>query len=259
LTVFILVAVAVIVVQINSIRNERQSCIESFFQTLALPFQKALYFSGKSMENLVTNIREFGSLQPENKRLKEEALVLQEELARRLDESSENRSLRSLMHFAPKYGKAGIPAEVIGRDVADWFSSIQVDKGASAGVKKHAVAVTPEGLVGCVSEVSGYSSRIRLIMDYRSAVPAIVSETRSLGIVYGGEGHLVTMKYIGSDSYVKPGNRVYTSGLGTVFPKGVLIGEIISIRGESGSLFKSAGIKPAVDFGALENLLLVNK
>lgn len=259
MTVFILVAVAVIVVQIGSVRNERQSFIESFFQTLVFPFQKALYFCEKSVGDLITNVREFGSLQPDNKRLKEEALKLKEELARRRDESFENKTLRSLVHFASKYGQEGIPAEVIGRDVADWFSSIQVDKGAASGVKKYVVAVTPEGLVGCVSEVFSYSSRIRLIMDYRSAVPAIVSETRSLGIVYGGEGHLLTMKYIGSDSHVKPGNRVYTSGLGTVFPKGVLIGEIISIRDESGSLFKSAGIKPAVDFGALENLLLVKK
>jgi rod shape-determining protein MreC len=259
LTVFILVAVAVIIVQIGSVRNERRSFIESFLQTLVFPVQKFLCLGGKFMGDIVSDAREFGSLHQENMRLKAEVLKIKEDAARCRDESSENKKLRSLAHFASRYGRNGIPAETIGRDVADWFNSVQVDKGTTSGAGKHMVAVNPEGLVGRVIEVFSHSSRIRLIMDYRSAVPAIVSETRSLGIVYGGEGNLLTMKYISIDSQARPGYMVYTSGLGKIFPKGVLLGEIISIRNESGSLFKSAVVKPAVDFGALENLLLVEK
>jgi rod shape-determining protein MreC len=198
-------------------------------------------------------------MSPENARLREEVRQLKEQLATSREESSENRRLRSLVGFSSRYALSGIPAETIGRDVADWFSSIQVDKGELDGVKKHMVAVTHEGLVGCVSGVFRNSSRIRLILDYRSAVPAVVSETRSLGIVYGGEGRLLTMKYISIDSGLKPGFMVYTSGLGTVFPKGILIGEILSLREEVGALFKTAEIKPAVDFGSLENLIIAGK
>jgi len=233
--------------------------LESFFNTIFVPFQKTFTSFGKVIIDRWTDFREFGSLRKENRKLHMENLALRQELAGLREKASENRSLRKLLKLARSGLSGGIPAEIIARDAFDWFSNVTVDKGSSNGVTCEMVAVSPEGLVGKVFKVYRYSARVRLIMAQKSAIPAIVSETRSLGIVQGSGDGMCIMKYVSSDSKVKPGDRVFTSGLGYIFPRGIMIGEVVGVQDASGALFKSVRIKPSVDFGSLEHILLVKK
>ena len=113
------------------------------------------------------------------------------------------------------------------------------------------------GLVGRVLEVGRYSSRILLITDPNSKVGTVIQRNRQGGILVGRPDGRCKMIYIALDSDVTKGDKVITAGFGSVFPKGILIGEVLSVGKEPGRLYKYAIVRPAQDMTKLEEVLCI--
>lgn len=189
-------------------------------------------------------------------RLKERVQALERMVVLLEDQAMENQKLRALLELQTRQEWKGIAASLIGRDPGNWFREVVIDKGFAQGVRQDLPVVTGEGLVGRTVQVSGSFSRVMLIMDPGNAVPAQVLETRSLGIAYG-TGVAVEMKYIEHDAFIREGDTVITSGLGAIYPKGLLIGKITQVTRKEHALFKSAMVKPYVNFWQLEQALVL--
>jgi rod shape-determining protein MreC len=122
-------------------------------------------------------------------------------------------------------------------------------------VIKGAAVIVPEGVVGRVFQASAHAARVLLVSDRNSGVDAIVQRTRVHGIVQGRDNGC-ELKYVKRGSDVEVGDNVVTSGLDNIFPKGVLIGDVVQVARREQGLFQNIAIEPRVAFDRLEEVLV---
>ena len=171
----------------------------------------------------------------------------------------ENEKLKGLLEMRVSRFSAGLAARVVARDPSTWFAEVAVDRGREDGVTAETVAVSPQGLVGRVSQVATKSARVRLLVAPGSAVPVMLASSGAVGILYGDGGYTCQIKFVSHDVTVKEGEAVLTSGLGQIYPGGLLVGHVIRNYGRTEALFQSLEVRPAVDFGRLRHVLLVTR
>lgn len=219
----------------------------------------ASHYSKEVLTSVVKNIGEIQELREENERLRAQLnkLLFREDNYYREIESA-NRRLRELLEFKERSSYRLIPAEPLGYSPEDFFKVIYVNKGAQSGVQEGMGLVNPQGLVGKVVEVYTDHSKVLLMVDKRSKVGVRVQRTRDVGILQGtGNPEVCELLYILNRAEVKEGDRVVTSGLGGLFPPGILVGRILHTEKTPGYLFQKIKVEPMVDFGKLEGLFLV--
>jgi rod shape-determining protein MreC len=167
----------------------------------------------------------------------------------------ENQRLRKLLNFSvPPEGRT-IGARVIGQDGTPWKRVLELDKGSRQNIKKDMAVLAPEGLVGRILEVDPATSSVILLVDPDCRVSALTATSRAQGIIAGIGTDKLQMKYLALDSEIEIGEDVTTSGIGSIFPKGIQIGKIESIERDSDGLHLLALVNPAVSFSKLEEVL----
>jgi len=107
--------------------------------------------------------------------------------------------------------------------------------------------------------VSPKYAKVLLIIDQNSAVDCIIQRSREKSILKGFTSKICKLDYVVKTSDVVIGDKVITSGMGRVFPKGLPVGEVIGVGSRPGELFKDIKISPMVDFSKLEELLVILK
>ena len=142
-------------------------------------------------------------------------------------------------------------------DPSGWFQTILIDKGRNDGVVLDMAVVSAEGLVGRVIGVGKHHAKVLLILDGNSAVDAYIQSSRARGVLVGLGRELCLLKYVQRNEDVQVGDKVISSGMGGVFPKGLLVGTVQGVvRGSSG-LFQRVEVEPAVNFSRLEEVMVV--
>jgi len=190
-------------------------------------------------------------LDAENRRLRSE-LASREELQR------ENDRLRRLLGYAETQPRRTVAARVIAEDASSWFRTVEIDRGSEDGIVDGLPVVDAAGLVGRVVRSGPHSSRVLLITDASSAVAVLVQDERIRGVCRGqGGGVALDFALVADD--IKVGDGIITSGLGGVFPKGLVVGYVRSVQRERSGLFQTVEVEPAVDFAHLEEVLVVLK
>lgn len=198
---------------------------------------------------------DFEGLKKENEGLRAEQSQYSEILA-------ENIRLRRLLKFREGYTQFNLlGVSVIGRDYGTWTNTMVIDRGSNQGLKKYMPVIVPEGLVGFISEAYPESSRVQLLIDPRTMVGGIIQRpaSRVASMVSGNSGKAGALSFINiskEDDVIK-GDVVITSGYGGVYPKGLVIGTIRQVTDDSGKLSLDADIKPAVDFGHVEEVFVI--
>ena len=187
-----------------------------------------------------------------------------EELKLRISEANEvareNDTLRQALSWQPRVPWRRRLARVISRDPANWWRTLQIDVGSRDGVIKNLPVVTPSGLVGRVDDAGLFSSRVVLLGDPQCRVAAVVDNpSRDKGVIAPGEASIldesiVELTYLLRNSEAIPGQKVHTSGLGGVFPKGIPIGEIVQTNSVGYGLYMEAQVKLAANLRELEEV-----
>ena len=195
--------------------------------------------------------RENVALRGENEQLRVQALQAGET-------REENVRLRRLLVLRDRLPLATVAGEVIGREAGGWVRSLTVNRGRGDGIAQQTPVIVPDGLVGRVAQVHRGAAVIQLLNDPASTVGALVQRTRTAGLVEGDAGGTVRFKFMARDgASVAPGDLVVTSGLGTLFPKGLPVGRVVKVEDKGSALFHFAVLAPAVDFSRVEEVLLV--
>ncbi|MBI2305598.1 MAG: rod shape-determining protein MreC [Chloroflexi bacterium] len=191
-----------------------------------------------------------GGLVQENQRLRAE-------VARLWELEQENQRLRQLLNFQrDQPGQKFVVASVVGRDTNNLRRSIMVNRGRQDGLEVGMVVVAQGGLVGKVSQVLDSYARVLLIADPASSVNALVQPSRVPGVVVGQWSEDLEMKYVSQQDEVKVGDLVVTSGLGGGFPKGLLIGQVVWLRGDKRDMFREVRVRAAVSLDHLEEVMI---
>ncbi len=195
----------------------------------------------------------------EAERLRREVADLRRELLAVEEVGLENQRLKALLAFKQSTTLELLPARVVGQSALPWFRTLVLDKGARDGIAYDAPVLTPGGVVGRVYEVAPGASRVLLITDANSAVDAIVQRTRAQVVVEGRAGAECNVLYLARGEEAQAGDRVVTSGLDGIFPKGLLIGELVQVAAPPGEVFQSASLRPSADFARIEEVFVVQR
>jgi len=216
--------------------------------------------------NLKKNLTDFVEVLSQSKKLKEENAYLKTELEKLrfkennyyLEIENANRRLRELLEFKKKSPYKLVPAELLAHSPDNLFRVIYINRGRKDNVTEGMGVVTAQGLAGKVIEVYPDQSKVLLILDKRCKIGVRIQRTRDIGILQGtGVIDKCELQYILSKADVKVGDKVVTSGLGGLFPPGIVVGYVSCIEKKPNYLFQKIEVKPAVDFGKLEELFLV--
>ncbi|MBN2097648.1 MAG: rod shape-determining protein MreC [Candidatus Omnitrophica bacterium] len=199
----------------------------------------------------------FQDLTEENARLQNEINQLKAQTAQLQEASLENQRLRNLLSLPQGTQFKSISALVVAKDSSNLTRTIVISQGSLNGVKPGMSVIFGAGLVGRVIETFPGSSKVALLTDFNSKIPAKIQRTREEGVVLGtlkpGQ-NICQIKYI-HDAQI--GDKVISSGLGGRCPKGLLIGEIIAVTDDESGLYKIAQIRSEVDFSTLEEAMII--
>jgi rod shape-determining protein MreC len=163
------------------------------------------------------------SYEHENDRLRQKIVELEKERDRLLEAEATNRRLKQLLEFRSQMPANVVTATIIGASASSWFKSCLLDKGSADGIRKGMAVVTPLGALGRVIELAPRSAKVLLITDPNSGVDVAVQRTRARGIVSGSLENGPVMKYVKHSEDVQVGDRLITSGLDGVFPRGMMV------------------------------------
>jgi rod shape-determining protein MreC len=197
------------------------------------------------------------NLEEENARLREQVRILQMEKNEYVENALAYERLKNTLNWVDVTSLSTVLARVIGRDSTNWASSILIDKGSNHNIEPNLAVITHEGIVGYTISVSPRASKVLLATDPNCNIAAIIQRTRDQGVVQGQLTNYYKMKYLVQGADVIEGDMVISSGLGGVFPKGLVIGKIARINKKSDGLFLDVDIEPSVNFSKLEEVFVV--
>ena len=222
---------------------------------------RPLQIAGQGTANWIKGFRDhydtLAGFRSENERLRKRVQTLEVEWQRLLEADATNRRLQQLLDFRSELPAGAITASIIASSATSWFQSCVLNKGSADGVRKGMAVVTPLGVVGKVVTVTARTAKVLLLTDPNSGIDVLVQRTRSRGIVSGSLESGTVLKYMKRSEDVQEGDRLVTSGLDTIFPKGLLVGTVIKVRKQNRGLFQSVEVWPAVHAERVEEVLVV--
>jgi len=227
------------------------------YLSLSSPFVKGSDKLVSGVGDFITRIVFSNKILRENRDLRKELDKIKSEVVNYKELEDENFRLKELLEFEKSVKMKTMPAQVIGKDITLGRKSNVINKGEKHDIKLDMAVVSFYGLVGRVVEVGSSISRVMLLTDIDFKVSAIIENSRAEGIVQGLGSFFCEMKYVKHDSYINKGDMVVSSGLGGVFPKGIVLGGVEEISDQKENMFKNVKINPSVDFSKLEEVLIV--
>ena len=152
-------------------------------------------------------------------------------------------------------------AAVIGREAGNYQSNLIIDKGSFHNIKKGLPVITADGIVGYISEVNEFTSKVSLFIRTSNSVGAYIKRNGQIGIVEGDfvlekEGKCI-FETLSKETDLEAGDKIYTSGYGDIYPKDLYIGKIAEAVPDPRSQTMTGYIEPAVDFNGLRRVMII--
>jgi rod shape-determining protein MreC len=193
----------------------------------------------------------------ENIRLKQELAGLLKEQQKYREALLENKRLRELLSLKEKEHKYVTTTYVIAKGIEQWSNTFVLDKGRLDGIAKDMIAITPRGLVGKILSVSDNHSSLLLLTDINFSSAARIQESRTEGIISGTGFRKCQLKYVPFEEKSEKGDIVITSGLDSLFPRGIPIGYISKVNKKGAGLFQDIEVIPFVDISKIEEIVII--
>lgn len=241
------------------------SIVENGVGTVFTPLQNGVSSLTESFKNWLSGRNDIDRLKSELDALKLENTKLSIQIQSYDEMERENERLQVLLSAKETYESlAPLYAKVIAKDSGVWFDSFTINRGINDNIAINMAVVNADGLIGRIYEVGYNYAKVLSIVDSRSAVASLIGRTRDNGVMKGQTGASAAnaecyMYYLPNVSNVQPGDTVFTSGLDSLFPKGLYIGTVIAISRESDTADKYAVISPAADFSSIEDVFVLRQ
>ncbi len=224
---------------------------------IALPLERAIAFPVRETRRHWSDYVALVGLRQENKALRARVAELVEQRLQYEEAIVSSERFQRLADFRARNPVEMIPANVVAQDLSPYFRSVVIDQGSSSGIGPGMPVLTDSGVVGVVVGATPGAAKVLLVIDPQSRVDGYIQRTRARGTVRGGAKEGCEFEYVLREEDLRPDDKVLTSGLGAVYPKGLLIGSVERVEREPYGLFQRAVIKPAVDFRKIEEVFVV--
>jgi rod shape-determining protein MreC len=257
----IMLAGQLVFLAIQGARDAGTSRLEAFGLRVLGPVAQTVSNAPRSLAETREGMKTRRRLIEENRRLRQEVEDLRLRLLRLSDIEGEVLRLGAALHYpTPPSGRIRA-VDVVYVDHASWLRTLVLYAGGEPAQVNQPV-LSPEGLVGRVVSVAGPYAKVQLITDRAASVGGMVLRTRRQGVVRGVRGGgrgsgVLELDYVPLQADVRPGDRVVTAGIDGVYPRGIPIGTVVSVE-QGGQLFHRIQLAPAVDFGTLDQVYLLD-
>ena len=222
------------------------------------PLQLASTSLSSSIGSMWSGYIALRGVHEENVRLRDRLGALESQNIRLVEVAHENTRLRQLLTMTEDQALDGIVAAVIGYDPVNWIQTLTIDKGTRHGMREGlAVLDVHSNVVGQVIAVGVHSARVLLVTDPVSGVDAVVQDSRVRGVVEGLGGNLARLSFVQREMTVQIGERVLTSGMDGIFPRGKLIGTVVGVKENRNGLFQLVQVRPAATISTLEYVFVL--
>lgn len=249
--------VALILFSVHAGREPASTPFGRFMLEVVGPVQRLVASAVDGVDSIWRNYFALVHAARENEELKREVARMQRELTDQEELRLGNERLRGLLKLKAALSYPLVAGEVVAVDPTDHFRTAVINVGANSGVQKLMPVVQVQGAVGRVTWTSPNYAKVLLLTDPNSAVDVIVQRSRVRGIVEGAGKDALRLKYTLHNDDVIPGDKLVASGAAGVFPKGVMIGTVLTVKKEPKGVFLVVDVEPAVDFGRLEEVLVI--
>lgn len=265
--IFILVLIVVLLLALAAVSHSEKSgvnLIGNIISVPAAPLQRAFSFMSKKVGDFFGYFEDVKETKAEKEELMQRISELEQQILDIEKLTKENKELRSALNFKDQYDEYEFKGcSIIAKDPGNWFEVFTINRGSKDNILADCPVITAYGLVGRVSKIDLLSSRVVSIIDMDSTVSARLSKSRDLIVVRGDvelrSKGLCRADYIPPNTDVMPGDTVETSGIGGIYPKGIIIGKVVSVISNEGQYDSYAIIEPVVDFKRLEDVIVLKK
>ncbi|NLM04654.1 MAG: rod shape-determining protein MreC [Clostridiales bacterium] len=259
-TIIAVILIAVII--FTGTKREEMTAVERWIGNIITPVNNIMYNISQMTGQGLYSIFNFNKIANENELLKKEIELLEKEIIQIKLDRDELEELRGLK-FALNYIEEDedfipIAANITAKSSSNWFDIFTIDVGENQGVTKDSIILASNGLVGRVYDVGGNWSKVVSIIDSNSSVSFQVLRNKSYqGIISGSITNELKGYLFDPNAEVVMGDKLITSGLG-MYPKGIMIGEVIEVSKSSDQLLKTVTVEPAVNFQRLNKVLVIS-
>lgn len=259
LLVFLALSVLAITLDFRGGPDGPLNRVKDFAQAVVSPVQRGITTVTRPVGNFFSAIGDLTNLREENRQLEDKVEALEAEAARARGLTAENVRLKDILELEePWFSMDQVAAQITGAAPGNYKWAVFIDKGSADGIKEDMAVITPEGLVGKIYQTSPNQSTVLLMIDPNAGATATTEDGDVTGSITGnGEGEDLTLGLVDKDAQIEVGSRVITSNFNRgIFPRGIPIGFVSHIGGDSRASQLEIDVAPAVDFSDL-NVVLV--
>lgn len=267
LFLILLIVIIVLSVLFYTVKKDRNlNTFESLIKDTIVEVEKIIYKPINGFNNMIEEFTSLKNVKKENQILKSNVEKMESTEAENIELKQEIERLKeelNIEHVLTDYDY--LNATVISRNSFYWYNMLTIDKGSHNGIKEGMVVINSTGLIGKITNVSTFSSDVKLITtnDTNNKISVTVTngDTKLTGIIngYDYEKGLLTVEGISNTATVSNGDYVYTSGLGGVFPSGILIGKVENITTDVYDLSKIINVKPSAKFDDINFVTILKR
>ena len=262
----IIMLIAILLLGILAFVTSADRSVSWIESTLGSVIQPVQSFAAKASNGIISFVQKVFKTSDADKEL-EQLQVRMAQLEQAADENAklkaENERLKKLLNYVETLENYEyVTAVVTGNSQGVWFETFTINAGRNKGIEKDMPVVCAEGLVGRVIEVGANWSKVTAIIDPSSEVSVMVERTRDIGVVRGSfsatSDNQLELYFLPSGFDLVPGDKIVTIGMSSIFPKTITVGTVSEVTRRSAEGSQSnAIIEPAVDFGHLEEVLVL--
>ena len=257
--VIITIIILILLVFLSNLKIEKFSYVENAFSKIVMPIQSGFTFIKNKLNGNKSYFADLENLKKENAELREKNSNLEENLRQLEMIQSENKTLKEYMHLTEQYKDyTTVPAYIINKDTSNYSKIFVINAGKNSGIEKDMTVIAAEGLVGYVISVTDTTAKVQTIIDSSNVVSSTIENSGDNVICRGMlENRKLKATYVSTTTTLNQGEKLYTSGMGGIYPKGIYIGtikEIIETKNITDRYFIT---ETAVDFENLETVLVI--
>ena len=257
--VILTIVFLIILVFLSNLKIEKMSYIENAFSKIVMPIQNGFTYVKNKIQSNNGYFADLDELKKENSELKQKNSDLEESLRKLEMTESENKTLKEYLKLSEQYKQfETVPAYIINKDISNYSKIYVINAGSKSGIQKNMIVISAEGLVGHIISVTETTAKVQTIIDSSNVVSSTVENSGDNVICRGMlENKKLKATYVSTTTTLNQGEKLYTSGMGGIYPKGIYIGSIKEIIETKNITDRFFYVETAVDFDNLETVLVI--
>ena len=250
----------IILVIISNIQVDKMNSIENIFSAIINPIQNGITYLKNKIAGNDSFFTRVNELKAENEELLQKNSELEQSLRELEIIKAENATLKEYVDLKDKYQEyETVPAYVINKDIGNYTNTVIINAGKNDGIDVDMTVISEKGLVGQIVSVTDTTAKVQTLVDSGTPVSATI-KTRGDNMLLRGtlnDNTTLIASYIPTSATLLAGDTIETSGLGGIYPKGILIGTIKEVVNTQNITDRYAKVETAVDFNKLNTVLVI--